>query len=71
MLRLLRVDPPQKGEILCIGDITIAHKIKPNCGDKIVWDGEDWTIVNPEENLSDELIVKMSNPDKSTGDPFC
>ena len=70
MLRLLRVDPPKKGEILCVGDITIAHRIKPDCLDKIVWDGIDWVIEDPEENLSDELVVKWPSTEKGVGDPF-
>jgi len=62
----------RKGEIIQIGNATIAHRIKSGRMDKIVWDAEsgDWTVIDPEENLSDELLIKVPNPDLSVCNPL-
>ncbi len=61
----------QKGEIIQIGDLTIAHRVKPGCAGKMVWSQEigDWIMPDPEKNLSDEILVKWPTSD-STRNPL-
>ena len=61
----------KKGEILHFGNITIAHRVKPGCGGKQVWNEElgDWVMPDPEKNLSDEILVKWPSGD-GTGNPY-
>ena len=62
----------RKGEIIQVGNITIAHRIKPEAIGNQVWSKEkgDWVLPDPEQNLSDEIIVKCPNSDKSMCDPL-
>lgn len=60
----------RKGQILRVNGITISHRLKRGRFDKIVWNGDDWVVIDPENNLSDEIIVKCPNPDKSICHPY-
>jgi hypothetical protein len=61
----------RKGEIIQIGDLTISHRLKPDCLDKLVWDNDegDWVVLDPEESLSDEILVKWPQYGP-TGNPY-
>ena len=61
----------RKGEVVRLGNFTVAHRVKPGCAGKLVWSKEinDWVMPDPKKNLSDEILVKWRNTD-STGSPF-
>lgn len=60
-----------KGDIIQIGDITIAHHLEGGFN-KIVWSNElgDWRVADPEKNLSDELVIKCRDSGSGTASPF-